>query len=358
MSDVTRRRDAPDARDPRRRSARSDARARSAIPLGVTVRSLDPVAGAPAGAVSDAHRRRARRPRRAARDRRGRRRRHLRVGGRARPARCGRWSPSGVRPAARRRRARGVPGPGRREDHVPRARHPGRRLRAGRRRRRSSPPRSPRSAPRRSSRPGAAATTARARRRSTTPADAPAAADALARRRAADPRAAHPVRPRALDHRGRAASTATSAPGRSSRTSTATASCARAHAPAPGVDAALAGDRRRATSAPCSSDFDYVGVLTLELFQVGDRAPRERDGAARAQLRSLDDRGRGARASSRTTSAPCSGGRSARPTSPAPSVMINCIGALPEPAAVLAVPGAHLHRYGKTPAARAARSGT
>ena len=34
---------------------------------------------------------------------------------------------------------------------------------------------------------------------------------------------------------------------------------------------------------------------------------------------------------------------------PGPSVMINCIGALPEPAAVLAVPGAHLHRYGKSP---------
>src|SRR4051812_30536761 len=32
-----------------------------------------------------------------------------------------------------------------------------------------------------------------------------------------------------------------------------------------------------------------------------------------------------------------------------PSVMINCIGALPEPTAVLAVPGAHLHRYGKGP---------
>ncbi len=29
--------------------------------------------------------------------------------------------------------------------------------------------------------------------------------------------------------------------------------------------------------------------------------------------------------------------------------MVNCIGALPDAAAVLAVPGAHLHEYGKAP---------
>jgi 5-(carboxyamino)imidazole ribonucleotide synthase len=29
--------------------------------------------------------------------------------------------------------------------------------------------------------------------------------------------------------------------------------------------------------------------------------------------------------------------------------MVNCIGALPDPSAVLAVPGAHLHDYGKAP---------
>jgi len=33
------------------------------------------------------------------------------------------------------------------------------------------------------------------------------------------------------------------------------------------------------------------------------------------------------------------------------AAMVNCIGALPDPAAVLAVPGAHLHRYGKEPRA-------
>jgi 5-(carboxyamino)imidazole ribonucleotide synthase len=31
------------------------------------------------------------------------------------------------------------------------------------------------------------------------------------------------------------------------------------------------------------------------------------------------------------------------------SAMVNLIGALPEPAAVLAIPGAHLHLYGKQP---------
>jgi 5-(carboxyamino)imidazole ribonucleotide synthase len=31
-----------------------------------------------------------------------------------------------------------------------------------------------------------------------------------------------------------------------------------------------------------------------------------------------------------------------------PSAMVNCIGALPDRAAVLAIPGAHLHDYGKS----------
>ncbi|HRC73346.1 MAG TPA: 5-(carboxyamino)imidazole ribonucleotide synthase [Candidatus Competibacter sp.] len=34
-----------------------------------------------------------------------------------------------------------------------------------------------------------------------------------------------------------------------------------------------------------------------------------------------------------------------------PCVMLNCIGSMPEPAAVLAVPGAHYHAYGKAPRA-------
>jgi 5-(carboxyamino)imidazole ribonucleotide synthase len=31
------------------------------------------------------------------------------------------------------------------------------------------------------------------------------------------------------------------------------------------------------------------------------------------------------------------------------SAMVNCIGALPDPADVLSIPGAHFHRYGKAP---------
>jgi 5-(carboxyamino)imidazole ribonucleotide synthase len=93
---------------------------------------------------------------------------------------------------------------------------------------------------------------------------------------------------------------------------------------------------------------DYVGMLAIELFQVGDRllanemAPRVHnsghwtiEGAQTSQfenhLRSIcglplgDVVARGY------------------------SAMVNLIGKEPDPAAVLAVPGAHLHRYGKAP---------
>lgn len=94
--------------------------------------------------------------------------------------------------------------------------------------------------------------------------------------------------------------------------------------------------------------FDYVGVLTLELFQVGDQllanemAPRVHnsghwtiEGAVTSQfenhIRAIIGWPLGS-------------------TEPiGTSAMVNCIGALPDPAAVLAVPGAHLHRYGKAP---------
>ncbi len=94
--------------------------------------------------------------------------------------------------------------------------------------------------------------------------------------------------------------------------------------------------------------FDYVGVLAVELFQVGDlllaneMAPRVHnsghwtiEAAATSQfenhvrailgwpLGATDPRG--------------------------VSAMVNLIGELPDPAAVLAVEGAHLHRYGKAP---------
>jgi 5-(carboxyamino)imidazole ribonucleotide synthase len=94
--------------------------------------------------------------------------------------------------------------------------------------------------------------------------------------------------------------------------------------------------------------FEYVGVLALELFQVGDAllanelAPRVHnsghwtiEGATTSQfenhLRAILGRPLG------DTSAI------------GVNAMVNCIGALPDPAAVDAIEGAHLHAYGKTP---------
>jgi 5-(carboxyamino)imidazole ribonucleotide synthase len=93
---------------------------------------------------------------------------------------------------------------------------------------------------------------------------------------------------------------------------------------------------------------DYVGVLALELFQVGGRllanemAPRVHnsghwtiEGAQTSQfenhLRAILGLPLGDTAAV---------GHSA---------MVNLIGCTPEPAAVLALPGAHLHLYGKSP---------
>ncbi len=91
---------------------------------------------------------------------------------------------------------------------------------------------------------------------------------------------------------------------------------------------------------------DYVGVLTLELFQTGGRllaneiAPRVHnsghftiEGAVTSQfeqhLRAVLGLPLGS------------------PALTGPSAMLNCIGALPERDQVLAVPDTHLHAYGK-----------
>jgi 5-(carboxyamino)imidazole ribonucleotide synthase len=118
-------------------------------------------------------------------------------------------------------------------------------------------------------------------------------------------------------------------------------------APAPALTAEL---QRQAEGYAHAllDDFDYVGVLALELFQVGDTllanemAPRVHnsghwtiEGAETSQfenhLRAILDWPLGS--------------TDARGF----SAMVNLIGDLPDPAAVLAVPGAHLHRYGKAP---------
>lgn len=94
--------------------------------------------------------------------------------------------------------------------------------------------------------------------------------------------------------------------------------------------------------------FDYVGVLALELFQVGDSllanefAPRVHnsghwtiEGAETSQfenhLRAVAGLSVGSTQALGLTA------------------MVNCIGELPALASVLAVPGAHMHDYGKVP---------
>jgi 5-(carboxyamino)imidazole ribonucleotide synthase len=93
---------------------------------------------------------------------------------------------------------------------------------------------------------------------------------------------------------------------------------------------------------------DYVGMLAIELFQVGDRllanemAPRVHnsghwtiEGAATSQFENH----------LRAVAGLPLGDTGARGV----SAMLNLIGALPDAASVLRVPGAHLHLYGKAP---------
>jgi 5-(carboxyamino)imidazole ribonucleotide synthase len=118
-------------------------------------------------------------------------------------------------------------------------------------------------------------------------------------------------------------------------------------APAPGVDVALQA-RGEALAAGLLDDLDHVGVLAVELFDVGGEllaneiAPRVHnsghwtiEGAETSQfenhLRAILGLPLGA-------------------TVPlGPSAMLNCIGEMPAPDAVLSVPGAHFHDYGKAP---------
>jgi 5-(carboxyamino)imidazole ribonucleotide synthase len=116
-------------------------------------------------------------------------------------------------------------------------------------------------------------------------------------------------------------------------------------APAPDVAPAVAA-AARGIATRIAERLEYVGVLAVELFQIGDAlvaneiAPRVHnsghwtiDAAETSQfenhVRAIVGWPLGA-----------TGVRAA-------AVMLNCIGALPDPARVLAVPGAHLHLYGK-----------
>jgi len=118
-------------------------------------------------------------------------------------------------------------------------------------------------------------------------------------------------------------------------------------APARALDLPLQAAGERIAQA-LLEELDYVGLLTIELFEhqgvliANEIAPRVHnsghwtiEGAATSQfeqhLRAVLDLPLGS-----TDTLGHSG-------------MVNCIGALPDAAAVLAVPGAHLHAYGKAP---------
>ena len=118
-------------------------------------------------------------------------------------------------------------------------------------------------------------------------------------------------------------------------------------APAPGVTPELQA-RAEGLAARVMDRLGYVGVLAIELFQVGDRllanemAPRVHnsghwtlDGASVSQFENH------IRA---VTGLPL-----AKPGVPGPAAMVNIIGELPDPADVAALPFAHLHLYDKAP---------
>ena len=194
-------------------------------------------------------------------------------------------------PCARRPVARGVAGPAGREGDVPRARHRHARVRGGRRPRPSSsrgrrggrPARGAQDPPRRLRRQGTRRCCAR-------PSDLDDAWDD-ARRRAADPRAVRAVRPRAVGRWPCAGSTATSRAGPWSRTTT------RRHPPRQPSSGTRPRRRapttRRRRSRPPARRARLRRRARGGALRRRRRAARQRDRAAGAQLRPLDDRGRG-----------------------------------------------------------------
>ena len=118
-------------------------------------------------------------------------------------------------------------------------------------------------------------------------------------------------------------------------------------APAPGWDATLQA-RAEACVRPLLERHDYVGVACVELFDTGTEllaneiAPRVHnsghwtiEGAETSQF---------ANHVRAVVGLPL-GSTAAR----GPAAMVNCIGTMPDAAAVLAIDGAHLHDYGKSP---------
>jgi 5-(carboxyamino)imidazole ribonucleotide synthase len=111
----------------------------------------------------------------------------------------------------------------------------------------------------------------------------------------------------------------------------------------PGLEAAAHDHARRILEA-----LDHVGVLALEMFQVGERllaseiAPRVHnsghwtiEGAATSQFENH----------LRAVTGSTLGATAAR----GHAAMVNLIGVIPDLAALAAIPGAHAHLYGKPP---------
>ena len=124
-------------------------------------------------------------------------------------------------------------------------------------------------------------------------------------------------------------------------------------APAPGLTPALQAEAeehgRRVLEA-----LNYVGVLAIEFFQVGARKGKASRLLANEMAPRVHNSGHwtieGAETSQfenhlRAILGLPLGSTAAR----GPCAMINLIGTVPEPRSLLAIPGAHLHLYGKTP---------
>jgi 5-(carboxyamino)imidazole ribonucleotide synthase len=118
-------------------------------------------------------------------------------------------------------------------------------------------------------------------------------------------------------------------------------------APAPGLDPALQA-RAEAAIRPLLEDLAYVGVCCVELFDAGGEllanefAPRVHNSGhwtiEGAQTSQFENHVRA------ILGMPL-GATTAREV----SAMANCIGAMPDRNAILDIPGAHLHDYGKAP---------
>lgn len=128
-------------------------------------------------------------------------------------------------------------------------------------------------------------------------------------------------------------------------------------APAPSVEPALEREVRAAASR-LMEHLEYVGVLALELFDLGPDAPGPSRWLANEMAPRVHNTGHwtieGAETSQFENHLRAGLGWPLGRTDPrGATAMLNLLGSVPEPKAVLGVPGAHLHHYEK--AARPAR---